>query len=242
MDPTQQGIMDTMLSGLHPVPPQVLARLDMETVVTESPHKPIVSATEWISRLLESSNDISRRRYIFTGILIGRWENSFSVPLLIEFVRLIGSLGLSVYLEASPPKFLLDPKLVELDEVTGLVLCNGTISENGEERDPFQMADMRPTIKAFVSQACLRSFVVLLCETLDDNSTPLNAVIKRSYQWSRFYSALNWVGTRSAMFSAELSLCQKEPIAAFDWLKESQVMKMHEKWRSNQNVGFIVVI
>lgn len=232
--------METMLSELYRMPPQVLARLDVAAVVAESPQKPIISATEWISRLLESSNETSRRRRLFTGIVISRWEESFSVALLTEFVRLIGSLGLCVYLEASPPKFLLDPRLAELDEVTGLVLCNGTISENGEERDAFQMAEMRSTIKAFVSQACLRSFVVLLCETLDDNAAPpLNAVIKRTYQLSRFYSALTWIGSRSSLFSAELSLRQQEPIAAFDWLKESRVMKTHEKWRSNQNVRAI---
>ena len=236
VDPAQQGIMDAMLSGLYRISPQVLARLDVEVVVNESPRKPIISATEWLGRLLESSNDLSRRRCIFTGIVISGWESSFSVPLLTEFVRLISSLGLSVYLEARPPKFLLDPKLAELDEITGVVLCNGTIGENGEERDAFQMAEMRPTIKAFVSQACLRSFVVLLCETLDDEAEPLNAVIKRCYQWSRFYSAVPWIGGVSALYSAKLSLQQNEPLGAFDWLKEAQVMRTHEKWRSNQTV------
>jgi hypothetical protein len=241
-DPSQDGVMDTMLSGLYHIPLQVLARMEMETVVAKSSQKPIVSAIDWIERLLEASSDLSRRRYIFTGIVISRWEDSFSSALLTEFVRFIHSLGLSVYIEASPPNFLLDPKLAELDEVSGLVLCNGTISDNGEERDAFQMAEMRSTIKAFVSQACLRNFVVLLCEILDDKAEPLNAVVKRSYQWSRFYSALPWIGTKSALVSAELSLNQKEPLAAFDWLKESRVMKVHEKWRSNQHVGITVAV
>jgi hypothetical protein len=239
VDPSQSGIMDTMLSGLYRIPPQVLARLDIESVIAESPRKPVVSATEWTARLLERSNDLSRRRCIFTGLVICKWESSFSVPLLIEFIRFISSLGLSVYLEASPPNFLFDPQLAELNEVTGLVLRNGTIAENGEERDAFQMAEMRPTIKAFVSQACLRSFVVLLCETLDDDAKPLNAVIRRSYQWSSFYSALPWIGSSSALYSAELSLHQKEPLGAFDWLKEAGVMKTHEKWRSIQTVRLV---
>jgi hypothetical protein len=243
VDPSQQGVMDAMLSGLHRIPPQILARLDIAAVVAESPQKPIFAATEWISRLLECSNDLSRQRCAFTGVVIANWEETFSVALLTEFVCSIGSLGLCVYLEASAPRFLLDSKLAELDEVTGLVICNATISENGEERDAFQMAELRSTIKAFVSQACLRSFVVLFCEILNDNAKlPLNAVIKRTYQLSRFYSALTWVGSKSTLFSAELSLRQTEPRAAFDWLKESRVMKMHEKWRSNQTVSTLLAI
>lgn len=237
VDPFQRGVIDTMLSGRYCTPPQVLALLDIESVVAGSPGKPIGSATEWIARLLAVSNDLSRRRCIFTGIVVSRWENSFSVPLLTEFIRFIGSLGLSVFLKAGPPKFLLDPRLAELDEVTGLVLRNATIAANGEERDAFQMGEMRTTIKAFVSQDCLRSFVVLICEILDDDApTPLNAVIKRSYQWSRFYSARPWIGNRSALQSAELSIHQREPLGAFDWLKEARVMKTQEKWRSNQKV------
>jgi len=54
----------------------------------------------------------------------------------------------------------------------------------------FQMAVMRPTIKAFVSQACLHGFVVLLWVTLEDDVGPLKAVVKRSYQWLKFYYAL----------------------------------------------------
>jgi hypothetical protein len=48
--------MDTMLSGLYRIPLQVLARLDVESVVHESPRKPIISATEW----LDTSDSIPR--------------------------------------------------------------------------------------------------------------------------------------------------------------------------------------
>lgn len=228
-----------MLSGRYQIPPQGLARLDIEFVATDTSKKPIVSAIEWLTNLMGACKVISNHQNIVTGILISNWESHFTAPLLKEFILLISSLGLSVYLEASAPKFLSDPKLAELSEVRGIVLRNGTISENGEERDAFQMAEMRPTIKAFVSQACLRSFVVLLWETLENDVTPLNAVVKRSYQWSRFYSALPWIGSRSALLSADLSLDQMEPLGAFDWLKELRVMKLHDKWRSNQTVSSV---
>ncbi len=192
---------------------------------------------KWVARLIKVSTKITGHQHPFTGIVVSNWENCLTAALLQEFILFADSIGLCIYLEASNPQFLSEPRLAELEEVTGLVIRNGTIAPNGEERDAFKMAEMRPTIKAFVSQACLRDFVVLLWETLEEDASPLNAVIKRSYQWSRFYSALPWIGTRSALESAESAIFQKEPLGAFDWLKELQVMNFHEKWRLNQIVS-----
>ena len=236
VDPSKSGVTGAISSKLHSIPPQILARFDVASVTNVSSQKPIILAVEWIVRLLEPSAKESDRPCSYTGVLISNWQSFHSTPLLVEFIVFVHSLGLSVYLETADPEFLADPKLAELHEVTGLVVRNGTISANGEERDAFQMAKMRTTIKAFVSQACLRSFVVLLWETLEDDARPLNAVVKRSYQWSRFYSALPWIGSKSALISAQLCLDQEEPLGAFDWLKELKVMKLHEKWRSNYMV------
>jgi hypothetical protein len=239
-DPSQPGMVDAMSSGLYPVSPQSLARLDVEHVVGGSSRPQIVSLVEWIARHIEHSAKVTGHHCCFTGLVISNWGGCVSTAVLETFIHFLSSLGLCVYLEVSAPHFLADVALAELDEVTGLVICNGTINPNGEERDAFQMAAMRPTIKAFVSQACLRSFVVLLWETLDDDVEPLNAVVKRSYQWSKFYSALPWIGSIGALTSAEISLCQEEPLGAFDWLKELKVMKIHEKWRTNQLVSALV--
>jgi hypothetical protein len=231
-----------MSSGLYPVSSQALARLDVEYVAGHSSRPKIVSIVEWVAKHIEHSTKVTGHHYCFTGVVISNWEIRLTTSVLAAFIRFLSSLGLSVYLEVSGPSFLSDASLAELQEVTGLVICNGTINPNGEECDAFQMAAMRPTIKAFVSQACLRSFVVLLWETLDDGIEPLNAIVKRSYQWSRFYSALPWIGSVSALTSAELSLCQEEPLGAFDWLKELRVMKIHEKWRTNQLVSTLLLV
>jgi len=215
-----------------------LARLDLEKVASSSRKTPIVSAAEWLSNLLTSSSTASKS--CFSGIVISNWEELFSIPLLKEFIFLLGSLNLCVYLEVAPPSFLCDPSLAELDVLTGILIRNGTISKRGEERTAFQMAaEMRRTIKAFVSQACLRNFVVLLWETLDDNARPANAIIKRSYTFARFYSALPWIGSNNSLVSAELCINQKEPFGAFDWLKESKVLEFHEKWRSSVTVRVV---
>ncbi|CAG8982809.1 hypothetical protein HYALB_00001090 [Hymenoscyphus albidus] len=236
-DPLQPGIVEAMLSRLYAIPPQALARIDVESMAIGGPENTIVSVTVWLIRLMEACKVASSHRNIVTGVLIANWDEYLSIPLITHFIYLLHSLGLSVYLEVSAPLFLSDPGIAELDEIRGLVIRNGTISKFGEERDAFQMAQMRPTIKAFVSQACLRSFVVMLWETIDDNVIPSNAIVKRCYQWSRFYSALPWIGSAAALTSAELSIHQTEPLGAFDWLKELKVMKIHDKWRSNQLIA-----
>lgn len=239
-DPSQTGIVEVMSSGIYQVSSQVLARIDVEQAIGQSSRPSIICLVEWITKHMEFSVKVTGSYYCFTGVVISNWDDRLQTPVLAEFVRFISSLGLSIYLEVSAPHFLHDTSLAELEEVTGLVLRNGTINTNGEERDAFQMADMRQTIKAFVSQACLRSFVVLLWETLDDDVRPLNAIVKRTHQWSRFYSALPWIGSLSALTSAEISFCHAEPLGAFDWLKELRVMKIHETWRTNQSVSFLI--
>lgn len=236
-DPSQPGMVDAMSSGFYPVSSQSLARLNVEEVVGHSSRPSIVSLVEWIARHIEYSAKMTGHHCCFTGLVISNWDEYLPSSILETFIRFLSSLGLCVYLEVSAPHFLRDVSLAEIDDVTGLVICNGTINPNGEERDAFQMAAMRTTIKAFVSQACMRSFVVLLWETLDDGIEPLNAVIKRSYQWSKFYGALPWIGSIAALTSAEQSSSQDEPLGAFDWLKQLKVMKMHEKWKDNQAVS-----
>lgn len=228
-------MLEAISSGIYTTSPHTIARLDVRHIARQSKH-PIASIVQWISRYVIVSAKITGHQHCFTGILVSNWDEVIPMPVLKAFIYFASTLGLAVYLEASAPQFLVDPKLAELSEVTGLVLRNGTISADGGERDAFQMAEMRSTIKAFVSQACLRSFVVLLWETLEDDATPLNAVMRRSYQWSSFYSALPWIGTRSALTSAKLSVVQEEPLGAFDWLKELRVMKIHDKWRFNKTV------
>lgn len=229
-----------MSAGIYAVSQQTIARLDVRHVSRGSKH-PVSSIVQWAGRYIKHSAKITGHQHCFTGVLISDWEDVITCPELRAFIIFASGLGFSVYLEVSAPKFLVDPSLTELGDVTGLVLRNGTISSSGEERDAFQMSQMRTTIKAFVSQACLRSFVVLLWETLEDDAKPLNAVMRRSYQWSKFYSALSWIGTKSALISAELSLVQKEPLGAFDWLKELRVMKIHDQWRYNKTVRLNVL-
>ncbi|POS88089.1 hypothetical protein EPUL_000337 [Erysiphe pulchra] len=236
IDPTAPGVLEAISSGFYAVSPQILARLDLRLTTNQSTLMQVVTVTEWIIKNISVLDKSANYQMCFTGVCICNWVNSCSTSFLKEFIYFLSTLGFLVYLEIADPKFLCEPELIELQEVNGLIIRNGTILRNGEERNAFQMEKLRSTIKGFTSEACLRSFVVLLWETMDDGAQPSNAVIKRSYQWSRFYNAVPWIGTRSALKTAGLSFTQKEPLGAFEWLKRIQVMEIHKKWSSNQSI------
>ncbi|KAM3074372.1 hypothetical protein ACMFMG_002820 [Clarireedia jacksonii] len=235
VDAWQQNVINVLACGLYNIPTYVLARLDVGNDIKPGHENPIVAAVEWITKLMDASKN-SGDTCCFTGILLANWAERLSNPLVIELIIFAHKLGFSIYLETSSPGFLSNPKLAELPEVDGLVIRNGTISPDGEERDAFQMAEMRPTIKAFVSQACLRRFSICLWETLDDDAAPLNAVIRRTYQWSKFYNALPFITYASELRSLASDTEQKEPLGAFSWLKEPEVMEAHRRWRLNHKI------
>jgi len=66
---------------------------------------------------------------------------------------------------------------------------------------------------------------------------PSNAVLKRTYTWCSFYSALPWIGSNSALFDASINVVKFQPLSAFDWLKEHRVMELHDLWRNNRTVS-----
>lgn len=172
----------------------------------------------------------------FTGVLLADWEEVFSGPVLRKLLEAIKAIGLEVYLETAPPDFLKHGKILQADCVSGLVIGNASILFNGEKRDYFQMTSLKPTIKAFVSEACLRDFVVMAWETVDDNVVLSNAVVRRAMQWCNFYSAITWIGPKSALTDATVNFKTCEPLSAFGWLKEADIMNVHEIWRSNATI------
>lgn len=172
----------------------------------------------------------------FSGVLFSNWENKFPRAVWIKLLEVIESFKLAIYLETGPPDFLKDNSHLQINAVSGLVIRNASILPNGEKRDYFKMTNMQPAIKAFVSEACIRNFVVMIWETIEDNALLSNAVIRRSLQWCNFYSAVCWVSRRSALYDASLSTKTVEPLSAFGWLKHADIMATHNYWRLNSNV------
>ncbi|RKF78556.1 putative glycosyl group 1 family protein [Golovinomyces cichoracearum] len=237
IDPLLPGILEAMYSGKYTFSPQVLARLDLRLISNQNTQTQIVILTKWVTKNIISLHKTTGSQNYFAGICICNWVEVCPISFLKKFIYFLDSLGLLVYIEISSPDFLDEPQLIELEEVNGLIIRNGTIFPNGEQKDPFQMAQMRPTIKTFVSQSCSRSFMILLWETINDDAHPSNAVLRRCYQWSKFYNALPWITRKSALHIIGSTFTYKEPLGAFDWLKNKKVMEIHRKWRLNQSIS-----
>ncbi|EAW09376.1 glycosyltransferase family 4 protein [Aspergillus clavatus NRRL 1] len=227
VDPLQSGVAEA-ISGAERK--QVLGRVDLASLCSSSDST--VAVIEKIENTLTSKfNGAS-----FSGILLANTEERLNPTVVKHLVEAVHATGLSVFLETAPPDFLVDRKILQTDAIAGLVVRNASIMPDGDKRDYFQMIKMQPTIKAFVSEACMRDFVVMAWETVDDQAPLSNAVVQRSLQWCNFYSAITWIGRQAALHDASLNVKMPEPLSAFSWLKEAEIMKVHDVWRANLNL------
>jgi hypothetical protein len=250
LDPLQSNVIDAVASipkNKHK-PHFVVGRLDLEALLDLSQQKVdgeafTITALERILSLVATNfRNADVEKSGFTGILLTRWERVFSVSILNRLSKHLVNLGLDVYLETGPPKFLnCGGDAVRAESIAGLVIRNGLILPNGERRDCFDMEALRPTTKAFISEECLRSFTTMMWEPLNDDAVVEDAVIKRTFSWCRFHSALPWIAPRCAILNAQPDIGSGhygyiEPLSAFDWLKDAQVMQIHDLWRNGRTV------
>ena len=228
VDPFQSGVSKAIIRCDNT---QVLGRIDLARIAL--PQESAVINIQNIEEVLANNfNDTA-----FSGILFANWEDSFSPSIHAKIFETIDSLGLAVYLETQSPDFLKNRKSLQNGSVSGLVIRNASILPQGEKRDYFQMTNLQSTVKAFVSEACTRDFVVLAWETVNDGVTLSNAVVRRSLQWCNFYSAISWIGPEAALKDANLNSPTVEPLPAFGWLKEAEIMKTHDTWCSNIQIS-----
>ncbi|KAF7511371.1 hypothetical protein GJ744_004560 [Endocarpon pusillum] len=227
LDPFQVGAVDAAADARGG---QVLGRLDLSR---------ILATDDDVKVCLDKIFNVLVRTFkgtAFGGVLFAEWEGRFIPAVLRQLLILVNSLGLRIYLETSAPDFLQDGTVLQNEAVAGLVIKNASIMPNGEKRDYFEMTNLQKTVKAFVSESCLRDFVVMAWETIDDQAALANSVVKRSVQWCSFYSAITWIGPKAALTDAALNVPVVEPFGAFEWLKDDRVMKLHDVWRGNPAV------
>jgi hypothetical protein len=143
-------------------------------------------------------------------------------------------------LEIVPPHFLEDMEMPDLQLFSGVIIRNGTVLPNGEVRDFFQMEKLKSTVREFVGQSCLRPFTVMMWDTVDDRIEVSHAVVKRSYAWCGYHGALVWIGSDASVTNAAANIPVLEPLAAFQWLKDQKVMKIHDAYRTNRLVCIII--
>ncbi|KAJ0374229.1 hypothetical protein COL922a_014231 [Colletotrichum nupharicola] len=166
VDPFQPGVVQAISSAEDT---QLLGRLDLEDA--SSQQDPILATIEKIEYAVTQLFDYSA----FTGILLANWEEKLGSECWRLVIKALRQTGLSVFLETAPPDFHKDRNALQPDSISGLVIRNASILPNGKKRDYFQLENVRPTIKAFVSEACMRDFVVVAWETIDDDASLSNA-------------------------------------------------------------------
>lgn len=173
----------------------------------------------------------------FDGIVFAGLDDVFSAAYMSEILDFVDDVGIIAYLEVKPPKYLQHESILSHPAVHGIIACNTVILPNGEHRDYFDMGCLQPTLKAFVKESCLRTFNVLALEVYDDGVEVSNAVLKRGIQWTGFYSAITWAGPKAALTNMRKNEPTIEPLGAFEWLKEDQIMKVHADWRDNVTIA-----
>ncbi|KAL2860791.1 glycosyltransferase family 4 protein [Aspergillus lucknowensis] len=225
VDPFQPGVVQAVAETEK----QVLGRLDLQNVGS---HDSIFATIEKIDNAFTQAFEGSA----FTGILFANWESKLTSECWISLLKAIQKLGLSIFLESAPPDFLKDRTALQSNAISGLVIKNASILPSGKKRDYFQLQSMRATIKAFVSEACMRDFVVVAWETIDDDVQLSNAVVRRSLQWCNFYSVVPWIGCKAALENITLNARLPEPLSSFGWLKSPEIMNAHDGWRSNPTI------
>ncbi|KAJ5710860.1 Glycosyl transferase family 1 [Penicillium malachiteum] len=230
VDPLQNGVPEATSAHKNRL---VLGRLDLAQLASPK-HSDLAIIESIQTCLIQKFCNTA-----FSGVLLASWEDALSSTVQQQLFQALSSLQLDVYLETQPPYFLQNRHVLSSAAITGLVIRNASILPHGEKRDYFQMPKLQPTIKAFVSEACTRDFVVGAWETVNEDVTIPNAVVRRSLQWCNFYGILPWIGTDSALYNSELNTPIIEPLSAFGWLGEAKIMDVHESWRSNLKISAV---
>lgn len=244
LDPLQPNVITVFAeySNTPQLPRHITGRIDLPATLypTSEEHQTdqfLISALDQILNVvLTRFKNLDGSGNGFTGILLAGWD-VFPLAVAEELSNVLDSLGLDVYLETSGPEFLKDSITLNSESISGLVIRNALISVDGQATDCFDMEKLRPTVKAFVSQACLRPFTVLSWETLDNGISPSPAILKRTFAWCNFHNVVPWVGPFGALFDLSIDVVKLEPLSAFDWLKQPRVMELHELWRNHKSVS-----
>jgi hypothetical protein len=243
LDYCEPGVLEAVSDDSVPIGPHIIARLDLAQIIkfaamdSELDMSRTVYVLSWTIR--QTLRQPDQRRY-FTGVLVAGWRGLISTPLLNGLAKLLSAYGLDVYLENGDPDFLDGVGRLDLTMFAGMVVRNGTIKSNGERRDFFDMDKMKTTTKSFVSQACQRSFVTMMWDTIEDDVALSHAVVRRAHMWCSYHGAIPYFTRQRALTRlSEIRSCE-EPLAAFQWLKTRAVMDVHEKYRAARIVSSFV--
>ncbi|KAL4967041.1 glycosyltransferase family 4 protein [Aspergillus stella-maris] len=243
LDPLNHGVLDVLAGGT--IATHILARLDVRQLVEtdrtfngdeETRALGILATT--LTTCLRRSNDSQSR---FNAVLLADFIDFFQPVVLNEVVKFINRLGLDVWLEIAPPDYLPESTCREIDmaRIRGVVYRNGTILENGDRRNYFQMEKMRTVMRVVAAQKPIGESTLAMWETVDDNVELQHDVLHRSYKWCNYNSAMSWIGPKAALTDvlvASRRTVVHEPIGALMWMKDEKALEAHDVWRQNGKI------
>ncbi|KAK5170096.1 uncharacterized protein LTR77_004680 [Saxophila tyrrhenica] len=243
LDPYQPGVVEAAAESTSA---HVVGRLDVSELDcvrgTSKPADAEKLLSELIRRLTTDFKRRSEPSSPFSGVLLANWQLQLPPVRLNPLLRNLKRLNVSVYLELAPPNYLTEDESlqIQLELVDGLVCHNVTILPNGEPCNYFQMTEMRRAQRAFAKHAWLGKSTFMMLETLHNGVELSHSVLKRSFNWSRYNSALSWIGPRAALTDSDVAVektYSSEPLGALMWLKTNEVMAVHEAWRTNRRIS-----
>lgn len=240
LDPRQLGVIEAVNDESIALGPHIIARLDLLAVLPFSAKKSeidMLKAVHLVSLILNDSIRLPHQQRYCTGVLIAGWKEQLCIRMLNGLAKLFHAYGLDVYLEVTAPDFLNDVGKLNYKLFAGMTVRNGTIMRDGKRRDYFAMENMKTTTKTFVSQACLRPFLTMMWDTIDDDADVSHAVTRRAHMWCSYHGAIPYFARQCALRDiSEVRSCE-EPLAAFQWLKERRVMAVHDRFRTSRIVS-----
>ena len=243
VDPLQPGVLDA-LTG-HCTSSHILARLDVRKLVRSDACRNNDEALQALEAVVQTLSGTLKRGQSsaspFHGVLLADCHAHFQPVILNELVKYMNHLGLAVWLELAPPAYLSEQqgRAINMQQIRGVVYRNGTILENGDRRNYFQMAEMRTAMRAVASQKAVGDSAIAMWDTIDDNVELTHHVLGRSFKWCNYNSALCWIAPQSALTNADIAATRtvtQEPLGAMMWLKRGEVLEAHDIWRLNDKV------
>ncbi len=236
------------MDGLACCPPRsihVVARLDIPGIVT--PGADLDNEDVIIDHLGAVVDIINTRvagtdgQCLFTGLLLAGFAKHFRPAVVNELARLIGDMGLDLWLELSHPEYLTEGEACSIDMglIQGLVYRNGMIGPDGGWQSFFQMTAMRTVMRAVAAQRVAHSIPLVMWETVGDTVELEYATLARAHRLYAFYNALSWIGHEDALTNAEAAKTRTfhaKPLGALMWLKNEGNMAAHAMWRANNDV------
>ncbi|KAJ0418830.1 hypothetical protein BJY00DRAFT_324634 [Aspergillus carlsbadensis] len=222
-----------------------LARLDVQGCLefsTNPADDRLVHSVGIISNVLVSCLKVpDMQQTPFHGVVLTNWEQRFGPAVLSHLLDYINHLGLMVWLEISTsgPVDVRQYEYLTMSRIEGIIYRNGTLSPDGTHRDYFQMSQVRSTMRALAAQKPAGSCHFAMMEVVDDDVVIPHHVLRRTFKWCNYNSAMSWIAPRSALMDAEVAASRRlveEPLSALAWLKNDALARIHDRWRLNDAV------